>query len=59
MADSSLLASELNETETMGEETTRLEELLLQVRTGWIPASLGVRGLVLVLRDGTTAPRMH
>lgn len=40
MADSKLLVPELNEAETMGAETARFEELLLQVRTdrdSWLP----------------------
>lgn len=40
MADSKLLVPELSEADTMGDETARFEELLLQVRTDWTLRSL-------------------
>lgn len=45
MADSKLLVPELNEAETMGAETARFQELLLQVRAdrdSWVPGYLGI-----------------
>lgn len=56
MADSKLLVPELNEAETMGAETARFEELLLQVRTDrdfWVPWG------IFFFRNGTTVPIMH
>ena len=44
MADSKLLVPELNDAETMGAETSRFEELLLQVQTEWTPGSQGIQG---------------
>lgn len=35
MADSKLLAPELSDAESMGEETVRFQELLLKVRADW------------------------
>ena len=45
MADSKLLVPELNDAETMGAETSRFEELLLQVQTEWTPGSQGIQGI--------------
>ena len=70
MADSKLLVPELNDAETMGAETSRFQELLLQVQTEWTPGSQGIRGIffffggvwfvnVCALRKGTTDPSMH
>ena len=44
MADSKLLVPELNDAETMGAETSRFEELLLQVQTELTPGSPGLQG---------------
>lgn len=71
MADSKLLVPELNDAETMGAETSRFQELLLQVQTEWTPGSQGIRGIfffffggvwfvnVCALRKGMTVPSMH
>ena len=45
MADSKMLVPELNDAETMGAETSRFEELLLQVQTEWTPGSQGIQGI--------------
>lgn len=56
MADSKLLVPELNEAETMGAETARFEELLLQVRLTGTSGSLGgffSSEMVLQFPEGT------
>ena len=45
MADSKMLVPELNDAETMGAETSRFEELLLQVKTEWTPGPQGIQGI--------------
>lgn len=42
MAESKLLAPELSDAESMGDETVRFQELLLQVRPDWTFGNLGV-----------------
>lgn len=59
MADSKLLVPELNEAETMGTETARFQELLLQVRAdrdSSVPGNLSPPPTPR--RDGTAVPRM-
>lgn len=58
MADSKLLVPELNEAETMGTETARFQELLLQVRADRDSSVPGNLSPPPPRRDGTAVPRM-
>lgn len=59
MADSKLLVPELNDAETMGAETSRFQELLLQVQTEWTPGSQGIRGIFFFFWWGVVCERVR
>ena len=59
MADSKLLVPELNDAETMGAETSRFQELLLQVQTEWTPGSQGIRGIFFFFWGGVVCERVR
>lgn len=59
MAESKLLAPELSDAESMGDETVRFQELLLQVRPDWTFWESGcLSSHTLALRYAASVPRM-